>query len=127
MNKDYFSLIGFFGIVITLIIIGKNNNKPDNYGSYVDNEQYNKYTQKHPVIGNIKPLHPKVRNDFQMRSFVLGTSKFYGELDGLGRTPFAYAGLKANPEDQEVIRNIVREVILELEKNGSRKKIKKTK
>jgi urocanate hydratase len=113
MNKDNLSIVGFFGIVITLIVIGYGSKKPIYYGSHVDNEQYNKYTQKHPVIGRIKPLHPKVKNDFQMRSFVLGTSKFYGELDGLGRTPFAYAGLKANPEDQEVIKELIREVLKE--------------
>ena len=125
MKKDNLSIVGFFGIVITLIVIGYESEKPIYYGSHVDNEEYNKYTQKYPKIGTIKPLHPSVKNDFQMKEFVLGTSKFYGELDGLGRSPFAYAGLANNPKDQEVLKKLIREVLKEYDYE-TRGRIKET-
>ena len=112
MKTQDFSILGLFLIVIITVYIGHFDNRT-NYGQEPNNKEYNEYNRKHPIKGELKPFHPNIKNDFKIREFVVGTSKFYGELDGYGRSPFAYSGLANNPVDQEVLKNIVREIIIE--------------
>jgi hypothetical protein len=95
--------------------------KKSNYGLDPDTKEYNEYNRRHPVKRTLKPFHPNIRNDINIREFVVGTTMFYGELDGYGRTPFAYSGLANNPIDQEVLKNIINESIEDIKHKETKK------
>ena len=121
-NNKY--LIWLIGLIFLLVIIIYNLNltiEQRNYGLNPSNKDYNEYTSKHPIVTEIKPFHPNIKNNIKIREFVAGTNMFYGELDGYGRTPFAYAGLANNPVDQEIIKNLVKESLDSYHYNNKRK------
>tara|TARA_R110002012_G_scaffold178030_2_gene343002 strand:- start:4948 stop:5256 length:309 start_codon:yes stop_codon:yes gene_type:complete len=83
------------------------------YGLEPEPKECNRYEYKHPVIKQIKPFHPNIDNDIKIRRFIVNGGCYYGELDGYGRTPFAYGGIANNPKDQETIKKLIREVLNE--------------
>ena len=118
-EKDYNWVYGFaFFVSIGLICwVVRTIPKKVKYGLAPSPKQESDYDFLHKKVGTIKPFHPNIKNDIIIREFPVSTTMFYGELDGYGRTPFAYAGLSHNPVDREIIRNIVK---YELKKSSNK-------
>ena len=83
------------------------------YGLEPDPKEYNRYEYKHPILKEITPFYPNVKNNIKIRRFIVDGVIYSGELDGYGRTPFAYGGIANNPKDQETIKELIREVLNE--------------
>ena len=110
-EKDYNWLygIGVFVVMGLIFWVIQTIPKKVKYGLHPSPKEEDNYNFLHPIKGEIQPFHPNINNKIKIREFPVSTTMFYGELDGYGRTPFAYAGLANNPVDREIIRNIVKE------------------
>tara|TARA_Y100000361_G_scaffold119976_1_gene111556 strand:+ start:2197 stop:2673 length:477 start_codon:yes stop_codon:yes gene_type:complete len=111
----YYLIAFISGFSLACIMFLLYNEEAKDYGKRLEGKKEGEYKYNYPILSEIKPYHPNIKNNFIMREFTIGTTNFVGELNGYGRTPFAYGGLKNNHVDQDIIEDIVKNALKEHE------------